>query len=166
VPVRDFHDIEILRGVSHVVAPRDPTMLLRLSEAELPLGGGVGEILATQVDGGLHDAQAKAAAFVARGDERVCGACTRLFGQRPRLVELSQQLARGLYAIAENDERVSDGTLAVLLCKAVTADGTTVRFPAMLKLDPSATLHTVIDADPVSGKQRVRYAVDPASLPS
>lgn len=98
VAVRDFHDIEILRGVSHVVAPRDPTMLLRLSEAELPLGGGVGEILATQVDGGLHDAQAKVAAFVARSDERVCGACKKLLGPRPRLVELSQQIARSLYA--------------------------------------------------------------------
>lgn len=54
----------------------------------------------------------------------------------------------------------------MLLCKAVTADGTAVRFPAILKLDPSATLHTVIDTDPASGKQRVRYAVDPASLPS
>jgi hypothetical protein len=164
--IRDFHDIEILRGVSHVLAPRDPELLLRVSEAELPLGGGVGDILAAHVDGGLHDAQAKAAAFAVRRDDRACGAFTKLLGVRPRLIEVSQDLARSLYVIAENDERVSDGTLAVLLCRAIGQDGAAVRFPALLKLDPSATLHTVIDTDPATSKPRVRYEVDPTTLPS
>jgi hypothetical protein len=34
--MRDLRDVEILRGVTHIVAPRDPTGLLRLSEADLP----------------------------------------------------------------------------------------------------------------------------------
>jgi 37-kD nucleoid-associated bacterial protein len=164
--VRDLENIKILRGVSHVIAPREPSKLLQLSEVELPLGGGVGEILAAHVDGGLHDSQAKAARFGVRDDASACGACTRLLASHPRLLVLSQQLARTLYAIAEKDERVSDGTLAVLLCQADGAGGTTVRFPAVLKLDPSATLHTVTDEDPATGKPRVRYEVDPDSLPS
>ena len=164
--MRDLYGIEVRRGVSHVIAPRDATKLLQLSAAELPLSGGVGEILAAHVDNGLHDAQAKAAVFADRRDQRACGTFAKLLGKKPRLVELSQQLAHALYAIAENDERVSDGTLAVLLCKGVGADGAEVRFPAVLKLDPSATLHTVIDTDPDTGKPRVRYEVDPTTLPS
>jgi hypothetical protein len=164
--MRDFQNVKILRGVSHVVAPRDPKLLLVLSEAELPLGGGVGDILSAHVEGGLRDPQAKAAIFTVRGDERTFGTCAKLLGARPHLVELSQQLATSLYAIAERDDRVSDGTLAVLLCEATQADGELVRFPAVLKLDPSATLHMVRDNEPRTGKKRVRYAVDPNSLPS
>ena len=141
-------------------------MLLSLSEAELPLDGGVSEILSAHVDGGLHDPQAKAAVFTVRGEQRACGTCAKLLGARPHLVDLSQRLARSLYEIAERDDRVSDGTLAVLLCQATQADGSAVRFPAMLKLDPSATLHMVKDREPGTGKPRVRYEVDSASLPS
>lgn len=164
--MRDVHDIEIVRGVSHVLAPRDPKQLLRLSEAELPLDGGVADILAAHVNTGLHNDQAKAAVFVDRRDERACGLFAKLLGDQPPLIEVSQQLASTLYNIAEDDARVSDGTLAVLLCKGVDADDTAVRFPALLKLDPSATLHTVTDTDPVTNKLRVRYEVDPTTLPS
>ncbi len=164
--MRDLHDVEVIRGVSHVIAPRDSMQLLRLSHAELPLGGGVGEILAAHVDGGLHDSQAKAGSFVDRRADRPCAAFMRLLGPRPRLVEISQQLAQTLYAIAEEDQRVTDGTVAVLLCKARDADGAEFRFPAVLKLDPSATLHTVVDTDPDTGEPRVRYELDPTSLPS
>lgn len=164
--VRDLHDIQVTRGVSHVIAPRDASQLLRLSEAELPLGGGVGDILAGHIENGLHDAQAKAAVFADRRDDRACGTFTKLLGPRPRLVDLSKHLAQALYVIADNDERVSDGTLALLLCKGVNDAGEIARFPALLKLDPSATLHTVIDTDPDSGKPRVRYEVDPTTLPS
>src|ERR1022692_1647798 len=101
--MRDLQDVRILRGVGHVVAPRDPAMLLRLSEAELPLDGGVGDILLAHVGGGLDDSQAKAAVFAVRKQDRAFGVCTRLLQPRPRLIELSQQLARGLYAVAEKD---------------------------------------------------------------
>jgi hypothetical protein len=61
---------------------------------------------------------------------------------------------------------VSDGTLAVLLCSGVDEDEAIVRFPALLKLDPSATLHTVTDTEPATRTPRVRYEVDRTSLPS
>lgn len=164
--MRAFQDIEIVRGVTHVVAPRDSAQGLRLSEAELPLGGGVGDILGAHVAAGISDVQATAAKFTVRRDDRACGAFTRLVGQRPRLIVSSKQLASALYEIAEQDERVTDGTLTVLLCKAINADRTVVRFPAILKLDPSATLRTVTDTDPATGKAWIRYEVDPNSLPS
>jgi hypothetical protein len=164
--MRDFHDVKILRGVSHVLEPRNPKALLVLSEAELPLDGGVGDMLAAHVDGGLHDAQAKAAVFADRRPDQTSNVCARLLSARPRLVELSQQLASALYAITESDDRVSDGTLAVLLCQATGSDGARVRFLALLKLDPSAKLRTVTDNDPVTGKRWVRYEIDTATLPS
>lgn len=164
--MRDFQGVKVLRGVTHVVAPRDPERGLRLSEAELPLGGGVGDILAAHVTRGLADVQAKAASFTDRRDDRACGAFARLLAQRPRLVDVSTQLATALYTIAEADERVTDGNLAVLQCEALDGDGGTVRFPAVLKLDPSATLKEIEDTDPDTGKPRIRYEVDPKSLPS
>lgn len=164
--MRDLHDVEVIRGVSHILAPRDPTQLLMLSGAELPLGGGVGDILAAHVDRGLRDVKAKAAAFVDRREDRPSGVVSRLLGARPRLVDLSQRLARALYEIAEDDERVSDGTLAVLLCSARDGDDGTSRFVAVLKLDPSATLHAVTDRDPETGEPWIRYEVDAKALPS
>lgn len=164
--MRDLHDIQVLRGVTHIISPRDPATHLRLSEAELTLGDGVGEILAAHVDGGVHDSQAKAAAFTERGETDACGASRALLAPDPDLVAISQALARTLYAIAERDERVSDGTLATLLCQGTLADGTSLRFPALVKLDPSATLHTVTDTEPETGRTRIRYEVDHTSLPS
>ena len=164
--MRGFQDIKVLRGVTHILAPRDPTVLLRLSEAELPLDGGVSEILASLVSGGLHDAQAKAAAFVVRGHTHPSGIFARLLGPSPRLVALSKGLARNLYAIAQHDVRVSDGTLAVVLCSAVSASGAPARFPALLKLDPAAALRTVMDKDPHTKRARVRLELDPHALQS
>jgi hypothetical protein len=164
--MRDLHDVRILRGVAHVVAPHDPTQLLKLSETELPLDGEVSNILIAYVRGGLDDAQAKAGVFVVRNRDRVSGVCARLLEPKPSLVELSQQLARSLYLVAENDSRVSDGTLAVLLCEALTIAETPVQFVAILKLDPSAKLRTAVDKDPVTGAWQIRYEVDLATLPS
>jgi hypothetical protein len=164
--MRYLQGVEVVRGVTHVVAPRDQKQGLRLSTAELPLDSDVAEILAAHVSTGLADTQARASSFIDRRSDRPCGAFSKLCGQRPRLIEVSQQLATALYAIADEDERVKDGTLAVLLCKAADGGGVTVRFPAILKLDPSATLRTVSDSDPISGKLRIRYEVDANSLPS
>lgn len=164
--MRDLHQIRVLRGVSHVLAPRNPAMLLVLSEAELPLGHGVGDILVSHIEGGLSDPQAKAAVFSVANQSGASSSCMRILADRPPLIRLSQELARNLYTIMEQDKRVTDGTLAVLLCEAVTAAGTPTRFVAMLKLDPSAKLRTVTDLDPSSGKRRVRYEVDSATLPS
>lgn len=164
--MRGLHDIEILSGVSHILAPRNPAYRLQLSEAELPLDLGVGAILAAHVDTGLHDPQGKAAVFAVRSNDSACGVFKNLLGAHPRLIEMSQLLARTLYTVAERDERVSDGTLAVMLCRAISNEGNAVQFPAVLKLDPSATLHTVVDRDPVSGKTVVRFEVDQNTLPS
>lgn len=166
--MRELHEIEILHGVSHVVAPRseDPEMRLRISEVETPLDGGVAEFLAAHVDGGLHDAQAKAAKFAVRGADRTSGVCGKLVGSRPKLAELSAQLARHLYSIAEHDERVSDATLAVLLCRANVDSEATQRFLALLKLDPSDGFHPVGDTDPETGKPRVRFGLDHNIFPT
>src|SRR5438874_1379138 len=134
--MRDLHGIEILHGVSHIVAPRedDSDMRLRVSEVEMPLDSGVPEFLAAHVDGGLHDPQARAAKFNVRGADRTEGVCRNLLGRRPQLAEQSGRLARALYAIAERDERISGATLAVLLCQAQGEGGPRQRFLALLKL--------------------------------
>ena len=166
--MRELQSIEVVRGASHVVAPRAAveSMRFRLSEADLPIDEDVGAFLAAHVDGGLHDAQAKAARFVIREPGHASVICERLLGSRPRLAELSAQLARRLHEIAQGDERVSDATLAVLLCQAKREGGDApVGFLALLKLDPSDAFHPIVDTD-ASGRERVRFEVDHNVFPT
>jgi hypothetical protein len=86
--------------------------------------------------------------------------------QPPKLAELSAQLARHLYVIAERDERVSDATLAVLLCRGKQEGPGTRRLLTLLKLDPSDGFHPVGDTDPKTGKSRVRFALDHNVFPT
>jgi len=132
--MRDFHDVKILRGVTHVVAPRSPQLLLQLSEAELPLGQGVGDILAAHVDMGLHDVQAKAATFVARRDDDACGILERLLSSRPRLVDLADNSLSGCTASPNATQRVTDALWPFCCARQPPAMGIPPRFP----VDPQA----------------------------
>jgi hypothetical protein len=161
--VRDLQKIAVARGVVHLVAPRSAGLVL--SEGELPLGGGVADFLAGHVDQGLRDPQASAANFAVHDEDRAFGLCDRLLAPEPPIIEISQRLATQLYGIMQRDERVSDGTFAVLLCDAVEAGGTQQRFVALVKLDPSEAYRTVEGMDP-AGRQILRLEVESDILPT
>jgi hypothetical protein len=157
VDVRNYADIRVNRGALHVVAPKDGH--LRLTETPLDLGDGVGEFLAEHVQGGLSDRKATAARFIVMGQDRVSGVCDRILASGAQFVQRSGRLAQLLYAASEGDERVSDGTFAVLRCQS--ADDP---FLAMLKLDPSNQYRTVEDQDE-KGRNRNRLELEQGILP-
>ncbi len=161
--MRDLQKIIAAQGVVHLVAPRSGGLVL--SEGELPLVGGVADFLAGHVDQGLRDSQAKAANFAVRGEDRAFGLCDRLLAPQTQILEISQQLATQLYEVMQGDDRVSDGTLAVLLCDATDADGAQQRFVALVKLDPSDAYRTVEDTDAV-GRHVLRLEVESDILPT
>jgi nucleoid associated protein NdpA len=163
--VRNFENVAILQGVSHLVSPRDARTGLRLSEANFPLDAPVVEFLVAHVASGLHDSQAKAARFVDRDPDRPADLCRRALGSETDLVTLSSQLANRLFDIATADQRQKDGTFVTLLCTA-TDGPITKRFVAMLKLDPGDAFHSVTDEEPETGKTRNRFAMDHNVLPT
>lgn len=139
--MRDLQEIRIHRAIVHLVLPRHDRLVL--SAAELQRDPPVETYLSRHVQRGLSDAQARAANFVVLGADRASGICDRLLGSRPRFVELSQQLAQRLYNVTEGDDRISDATLAVLLCEGATEHDGNQSFLALLKLDPSDAFRPV-----------------------
>ncbi len=156
--MRNYSDVQVQRGAIHVVAPKDGR--LRLSEATLDLGDGVDEFLAGHVERGLSDRKATAAKFIVFGDDRVSGLCSQILASEARFVQRSGRIAKLLYGATQGDERVSDGTFAVLLCASANEP-----FLAMLKLDPSNQYRTVEDDDE-RGRARNRFELEPGILPS
>jgi hypothetical protein len=163
VPLRNYEDIEVVSAVLQLVDPSAGQT--EFSQAEAPLDPEVAEFLAGHVERGLGDAQAKSADFVVRGDDRVDGLCDRLLADPSLLVETSQALAELMFKVIVADERVSDGTLALLLCNATWVDGERHRFVAMLKLDASPAYRTVASTD-ASGRTILKLALEPGILPS
>lgn len=156
--MRNYTDVRIQNGALHVVAPKGGR--LRLSETQLDLGNGVGEFLAGHVVRGLADGKARAANFIVKGANRTSGLCGRIVTSGTKFVERSGQLAQLLYTASEADERVSDGSFAVLRCGSAQE-----QFVAMLKLDPSDQYRTVEDQDE-QGRRRNRMELEGGILPS
>lgn len=155
--MRTYTNVTVEGGAVHVVSPRAGH--LGLTEAALDLGNGVREFLTTHVQRGLADPRASAARFVVPGPERASGTCEAILADGSGLVPRSADLARMLYDVSEADERVADGTVAVLRCSATEA-----RFLALLKLDPSDAYRTVERSD--GGRARVELVLEEGILPS
>lgn len=155
--MRNYDDITIEQGALHIVNPRQGH--LGLTEAELDLGDGVSEFLTAHVERGLADPQASAASFIVAGADRASGIAERILGPGREFVAHTADLARLLYAASENDERVKDGTLAVLRCNV--AEGP---FLSILKLDPSSAYRPVEKTD-AQGKKVVGLVLEPEILP-
>ena len=156
--MRNYDQITVQRGAVHVVNPRQAH--LGLTEAELDLGHGVDEFLAGHVSRGLVDPKATAAQFVDGAHDGAAHACQAILDERTGFVTHTAALATQLYNASEQDDRVSDGTVAVLACTSSQE-----RFVAIVKLDPSNGYRAVEDTDS-EGKARVRLVVEPDILPS
>jgi len=160
--MRDFGDITIARAIVHLVAAREGRCTL--SDRELALKPRVADFLTKHVAAGLADTQATAANFLAIEDEKVSGACQQLLNTDASLVALSQRIARRLYEVQAGDQRISDGTLCVLLCAAEDGKKMTRRFLALLKLEPSDGFKAVDEVDE-NGRTIVDLVVETDVLP-
>jgi hypothetical protein len=162
--VREIQEVVVAHAVLQLVAPRSGQ--IDLSQVPLPLDDDVAAFLTAHIVRGLHDSQAKAADFVIRGEGRTADLCNQLLADETRLVEISQQLAENMYKASEDDDRISDGTLAVCLCDVSGAEAEqSERILALLKLDPSPAYRTVVEADE-HGQPLLRLALEHGILPS
>ena len=155
--MRSYGDIHVELAAMQVVYPRQRR--LRLTQAPLDLDDEVRRFLEDHVRAGLRDPSAIAANFVVLGDERASGTFDKMLHGTADFVDQSGRLARLLYEASEHDDRVSDGTVALLRCLS-----TTTSFVALLKLDPSDRFRTVEDTD-ADGRERNRLELDKGLLP-
>jgi hypothetical protein len=162
--MRDLHEIEIVRAALHIVAPRTTSLVTTEEELPLPLPDEIAAFLGGHVERGLADSQASAAKFVTPGLERAQGASDQILDDPSALVEGSGRLARLLYDASSGDERVSDGTLAALLCRAADKAGAKQNFVSLLKLDPSSQYRTKIGTR--NGRRVVSLEQEGGILPS
>lgn len=161
--MRDFKDIEIARVALHVVAPQSGSLVRTEVELGLPLEDDVAEFLCKHVEHGLADSGARAAKFITPGADRAEGLTNKILCDGNELVEASSDLAQLLYNASE-DERVSDGTFAAMLCSATDGPGARHDFLALLKLDPSSQYRTTTGTK--DGRRIVRLARSSGILPS
>lgn len=163
--MRQYAKIMIDRAAVHVVAPKRAQLLQ--SSAEVHLDDGVRTFLTQHISRGLTDSNAIAARFKVTGADRAEGVCRSIEASGHSFVARSGTLAKLLYDAsgkdAKTDARVSDGTLVVARCSADDA-GTTVRFVALLKLDPSDAYRAEEGVE--AGKPVVRLVAQPNTLPS
>jgi hypothetical protein len=162
--MRDLHEIEIVRAALHIVAPRTTSLVTTEEELPLPLPDEIAAFLGGHVERGLADSQASAAKFVTPGLERAQGASDQILDDPSALVEGSGRLARLLYDASSGDERVSDGTLAALLCRATDDAGAKQNFVSLLKLDPSSQYRTKIGTR--NGRRVISLEQEGGILPS
>lgn len=155
--MRDYTQVQVLRGAVHIVNPRAGR--LSLSEAELELPPDVSSFLGGHVTQGLGDPQASAARFVVSETGRAGDLCRQLLRAGEDFTSMSSALAQLLYSSSLGDNRISDGTLCVVLCRAERR-----RFVSLLKLEPSDAYRT--DETDVDGLRRISLALAPDILPS
>ncbi|MGF1467125.1 MAG: nucleoid-associated protein [Sandaracinaceae bacterium] len=154
--LRSYADLRVEAAVVHLVNPR--VGRLALSQAELALDDGVGDFLRTHVRRGLDDARASAARFLA--GSAAGELCRKMLASRASFVAHSVRLARRLYGSSEDDQRISDGTLAVV--RLASDRG---RLVALLKLDPLDG-YRAVETEDAKGRARIQLVLEPDILPS
>lgn len=159
--MRDLKVTAIERAIVHLVAPRRNE--LTLSDLEVEVDDPVETFLLGHIRGGIEDSRAVAAEFHDQRDNRPAALCNRIFNNLETLVSASQAMARHLNTVTEGDNRISDGTLIVVVCRAEVEQGTT-RLLSLLKLDPAAGFRP--EAEVRAGKLRIKLVLQSDILPS
>lgn len=137
--MREIGDVQISRGIVHIVDHHQSSPVL--SDVELELAGAAKLVayFAAQVRNALSDTAAGAADFKAAGSG-AGGLCNAILaGAGPdQFVPRSRQLAELLFQAMGNDQRISAGSLAVCMYSGSNVPGES--FLALLKIDPSEML--------------------------
>ncbi len=114
----------------------------------------------------LQDPSAKAAKFVAFGDEISSGICKEILKGNLDYIGGSAELAKKLYTIISNDERINPCDLAVCLYHNENGNGSNLtKYLALLKIDPTAVFRhkTIVDEQ---GKKYVSFEIEEEVMPT
>jgi 37-kD nucleoid-associated bacterial protein len=132
--MREAQAIRVERAILHVLDHRGGEKKPVLSDIELDLGESppVRTYFEAQVKNSIASGATAEARFRG-GDAGAAKACYGILAQPSRLVPLSQDLARQLFAATASDGRISPGTLAVCLFRGAKPAGGP--FLALLKID-------------------------------
>jgi len=161
--MREWSQVTIRQAIFHEVAPNlsAPT----LSQGAVALSDHHREFLTQHVLRGLKDHRAKAANFFVAGPARAQGLSAAILGDPVDFVETSQKIAKLLHSSVLNDQRISPGVLAVLICSASAEGGGPSRdILALLKLDLLNGFKTEVHHR--SGRSVLELVVEERMLPS
>lgn len=170
--MRNIDEPALVQVILHEVKPRSGAGGPLLSDLTLDLAAQpdeVGNFLTRHITKGLDDTRAIAASFKGQDLAVAQQIANLLTGQG--FVQASQQLARRLFSIAENDRRIPDGTIAFVQYRARPVEededgsGGTADYVGILKLDPSSQFQSAAETD-ADGRQRVVFERVEDVLPS
>ena len=144
--MRDITGISIDEIIIHILDPQGQGLIV--SSIPIPLDGNqpLLDYFSRHIITSLRDGGIKPACFRNINPEHPSGVCRDLLRRDASIVVGSQRLAESLYAIMEEDRRITPGDLAVCLFKADEYPYT--NFLAILKVDPSQIFHHKVKQDP------------------
>lgn len=144
--MRDITSVTIDELIIHILDPMGQGIVL--SSVPIPIGENdrLTDYFSRHILNSLRDRGIKAARFRNINPEQPSGVCRDLLKKDISLVDGSQRLAQALYAIMEDDRRITPGDLAVCLFRAENYPYT--NFLAVLKIDPSQIFQHVVKKDP------------------
>jgi hypothetical protein len=143
--MRDAVNLSIQELILHILDPQGQGLVL--SSVPIPLEGSEALVkyFSSHILASLKDEGIKAARFRNINPEQASGVCRALLRDETPLVEGSRLLAGQLYALMENDQRITSGDLAVCFFKAENYPYS--RFLAIMKIDPSQIFNHVLRQD-------------------
>jgi hypothetical protein len=169
--MRNATDPHLVEAILHQVQPRSGATGPTLSDIPLTVADQPDEVrafLRHHIEKGLNDPRAVASRFKGQDLDVAMTAASLL--RRDSFVEASQELADRLFAIAEEDGRIPDGTIVfALYVDHPLADGQEIPDEALraaiLKLDPSSQFRSTATTNP-EGQKQVRFRQVTGVLPS
>ena len=143
--MRDATNITIQGLIIHILDPQGQGLVL--SSIPLPLDGDPPLVgyFKEHIQTTLKDATIKAARFRNINPLQPSGFCQAVLSGETDLPGGSQDLAKALYAIMQQDRRITSGDLAIILFGAENYPYT--HFLAIIKIDPAQIFRHVIRED-------------------
>ena len=143
--MRDATNITLEELIIHIVDPQGQGLVLSSIPLPLAKNPALSDYFINHIAETLKSQAIKPARFRNVNPEQPSGVCRALLRQETTLVEGSQKLAQALFAILEQDRRITAGDLAVCLFQAENYPYT--RFLAIMKIDPSQIFRHVVLKD-------------------
>lgn len=155
--MRDINSVSIEEIIIHILDPQGQGLIL--SNIPVPVSNNqiLFDYFSNHILTSIRDRGIKPAKFKNINPEQSSGICRDMLRTDLPLVDGSQKLAGFLYAIMEEDRRITTGDLAVCLFKTDKYPYT--NFLGIMKIDPSQIFHHTIREDR-AGNQYVVFEAD------